>query len=207
MPVNVVDAPLPVVDGLELSARHRELLNPGGLLVGRDGETHRLPRYFYEIDSWDRALATQLSANFGLWEFIDVDVREPAVLRIFPRYVPIAVSMLAAALEMFRMEVGVPVRVMANGGYRSPSHAFSTGGSPHCWATAADIYRIGSEYLDTPQRIDRYGTIARRVLPFSRIRPSGDAITATDDHLHVDIGYVTVVPRGASERDGDEGVR
>ena len=207
MPVSVVDAPLPVVDGLALSARHRDLLNPGGLLVGRDGETHRLPRYFYEIDSWDRALATPLSANFGLWEFIDVDVREPSLLRIFPRYVPIAVSMLAAALEMFRMEVGVPVRVTANGGYRSPSHALSTGGSPHCWATAADIYRIGSEYLDTPQRIERYGGIARRVLPFSRIRPSGDAIAATDDHLHIDIGYVTVVPRGASERNDDEGVR
>ena len=207
MPVNVVEAPLPVVDGLELSTRHRELLTPGGLLVGRDGETHRLPRYFYEIDSWDRALATPLSANFGLWEFIDVDVREPAPLRIFPRYVPIAVSMLAAALEMFRMEVGVPVRIMANGGYRSPSHALSSGGSPHCWATAADIYRVGSEYLDTPQRIDRYGVIARRVLPFSRIRPAGDAIAPTDDHLHVDLGYVTVVPRGASERDDGEGVR
>lgn len=51
MSVSVLDAPLPVVDGLELSARHRELLNPGGFLVGRDGETHRLPRYFYEIDS------------------------------------------------------------------------------------------------------------------------------------------------------------
>ena len=119
MSVSVLEAPLPVVDGLELSAPHRELLNPGGFLVGRDGETHRLPRYFYEIDSWDRALATPLSAHFGLWEFIDVDVREPAVLRIFPRYVPTAVSMLAAALEMFRMEVGVPVRIMANGGYRA----------------------------------------------------------------------------------------
>jgi hypothetical protein len=47
--------------------------------------------------------------------------------------------------------------------------------------------------------------VLRRVLPFSRIRPSGDAIAATDDHLHVDIGYVTVVPRGASEGDDETG--
>ena len=201
-----VEAPLPIVDGLELSPRHRELLNPGGLLIGRDGERHRLPRYFYEIDSWDRALAIELSPHFGLWEFIDVDVREPALLRIFPRYVPTAVSMLAAALETFRGEVGAPVRITANGGYRSPSHALSSGGSPHCWATAADIYRIGNDFLDTPAKIERYGTILRRVLPFSRIRPTGDAILATDDHLHLDIGYVTSVPRGTSEID-DEGAR
>ena len=201
--MTVVGTPLPVVDGLTLSPRHRELLNPGGLLVGRDGETHRLPRYFYEVDSWGRALETSLSAHFGLWEFIDVDVREPGTLRTFPRYVPCAVSTLASALEAFRQEVGAPVRIMANGGYRSPSHAVSTGGSPHCWGTAADIYRVGSEFLDTPQRIERYGATLRRVLPFSRIRPSGDAIIGTDDHLHVDIGYVTVVPRGASERDDE----
>ena len=90
-----VEAPLPIVDGLELPPRHRELLNPGGLLIGRDGERHRLPRYFYEIDSWDRALAIELSPHFGLWEFIDVDVREQAPLRIFPRYVPTAVSMFS----------------------------------------------------------------------------------------------------------------
>ncbi len=195
--------PLPVVDGLELPEPQRALLNPGGLLAGRDGETHRLPRYFYRIDSWEQALATPVSPNFGLWEFVDVDVREPAALRMFPRYVPTAVSLLAAALETFRGEVGMPVRIAANGGYRSPSHALSTGGSPHCWATAADIYRLGSEYLDTPARIERYGTIARRVLPFARVRPTGAAIGLADDHLHVDIGYVTAVPRGASERDDE----
>jgi len=195
--------PLPIVDGLTLSQRHRELLDPGGLLVGRDGETHRLPRYFYEIASWDVALSTTLSAHFALWEFIDVDVRESETLRGFPRYVPCAVSMLASALETFRLDAGGPVRIMANGGYRSPAHTLTTGASPHCWGTAADIYRIGSEYLDTPQRIDRCAVMLRRVLPFSRIRPEGEAIAPTDDHLHVDIGYVTVVPRGASERDDE----
>jgi hypothetical protein len=199
--------PLPIVDGLTLSVEQQALLTPGGLLVGRDGETHRLPRYFYEIASWDVALQTSLSAHFAVWEFIDVDVREAAALRLFPRYVPCAVSMLASALETFRLEVGAPVRIMANGGYRSPAHTITTGGSPHCWGTAADIYRIGPEYLDTPQRIDRYAAILRRVLPFSRIRPTGEAIAPTDDHLHVDLGYVTVVPRGASERDDETALR
>src|SRR5436305_7679795 len=106
---------LPIVDGLALPPRHRALLNPGGLLVGRDGETHRLPRYFYEIASWDVALGTELSPHFAAWEFIDVDVREPGILRTFPRYVPCAVSILASALEAFRNEVGAPVRIMANG--------------------------------------------------------------------------------------------
>lgn len=199
-----IEAPLPVIDGLALAATHRDLLNPGGLLTGRDGETHRLPRYFYEITSWEVALATQVSAHFGLWEFIDVDVREASPLRAFPRYVPCAVSLLAAALEVFRGEVGAPVRIMANGGYRSPAHTLSTGGSPHCWGTAADIYRIGPELLDTPSRIERYAAALRRAIPFSRIRPTGDSIIATDDHVHIDIGYVTVVPRGASEQDGRE---
>ena len=201
MTERVVQAPLPVVDGLNLPASHRELLDPGGLLIGRDGEGHRLPRYFYEIESWAVALATPLSAHFGLWEFIDVDRHEASTLRVFPRYVPCAVSMLAAALEVFRVEVGAPVRIMPNGGYRSPSHTLSTGGSPHCWGTAADIFRIGSELLDTPARIERYGAVLRRAVPFSRIRPTGDTIIATDDHIHVDIGYVTVVPRGASEHE------
>jgi hypothetical protein len=199
--------PLPVVDGLTLPAAHREVLRPGDLLVGRDGETHRLPRYFYEVDSWERALETPLSAHFALWEFMDVDVREASVLRAFPRYVPCAVSMLASALETFRAEVGAPVRIMANGGYRSPSHGATTGGSPHCWATAADLFQIGSESLDTPQRIERYAAVLRRVLPFSRIRPTGSAITPTDDHLHVDLGYVTSVPRGASEDGNQEATR
>ena len=143
-----------------------------------------------------RALATPLSAHFALWEFIDVDVREPALLRIFPRYVPVrgqharrrarAVSLGSRRARAHHGQRRLPLAV---------ARAVDRRGSPHCWGTAANIYRIGPDYLDTPQRIERYAAIARRVLPFSRIRPSGDAIAATDDHLHVDIGYVTVVPR------------
>jgi hypothetical protein len=105
-----------------------------------------------------------------VWEFIDVDLCEPAVLREYPRYVPCAVALLAAALQVLRAEVAVPIRVAANGGYRSPAHAGSIGASPHCWATAANIYRIGSETIDNEERIERYGAVAGRVIAgWSRI--------------------------------------
>jgi hypothetical protein len=201
MPLSVADAILPVVDGLMLPALHRDLLGPGELVRAADGELHRLPRYFYEVETWALALATPLSPHFGLWEFLDVDLRERAPLRLFPRYVPCAVAVLAAALEGFRLEVGAPVRIAANGGYRSPSHGASGAGSPHCWGTAADIYRVGSDLLDTPDRIERYAAALRRALPFASIRPAAGEAGAADDHLHIDLGYVTVVPRGTSEQD------
>ncbi len=204
MAVTLTDAILPIVDGASLSRVHRDLLKPDEWMRGRDGESHRLPRYFFEVESWPVALATPLTAHFGLWEFMDVDLREPPPLRAFPRYVPCAVGLLAAALEIFRLEVGAPVRIAANGGYRSPSHGGSGAGSPHSWGAAANIYRIGPDLVDTQERIERYTAVIRRLLPLVWVRPYGADISMADDHLHVDIGYVTVVPRGASERDRGE---
>jgi hypothetical protein len=201
MSVSVNDLALPVLDGRALPAAHRELLRPGDLVRARDGQRHRLPRYFYQIDSWTLARETQITPHFALWEFIDVDVREAAPLRVFPRYVPCAVTLLAAALEMFRFTIGAPVRIAANGGYRSPAHGGSDAGSPHCWAAAADIFAIGADLTDSEERIGRFGAVARAALPFFWVRPYGIGPGATDDHLHVDIGYVTLVPPGASEHD------
>ena len=201
MSVIVADAVLPVVDGLELPSPQRDLLKPGELLRGRNGEVHRLPRYFYEVQSWALALATPLTAHFGLWEFMDVDLREPSPLRLFPRYVPCAVQALAAALELFRLDVGVPVRIAANGGYRSPAHAGSASGSPHCWGAAANIYRVGADLLDDQEQIERYAAVVRRLLPFVWTRPYGFGVGTANDHLHVDLGYLTLVPQGASEQD------
>jgi hypothetical protein len=203
MPLNLVDSVLRVVDGRTLSREYRDLLEPGDWLHGHDGASHRLPRFFYEVDSWPLALSTPLTPHFGLWEFLDVDVREAGPLRQFPRYVPCAVVLLAAVLEMFRLEAGAPVRISANGGYRSPSHARTRGASPHAWGTAADVYCVGSDLLDSPDRIERYAAAARRGLPFATVRPYGSEAAATDDHLHIDIGYVTVVPPGTSERDDE----
>ena len=199
MAMNVAAALLPIVDGALLPAALRELLKPGEWMRGRDGELHRLPRFFYEVEAWTLALATPLTAHFGLWEFLDVDLREASPLRAFPRYVPCAVTLLATALEVFRLDVGLPVRIAANGGYRSPSHAQSRPGSTHCWGTAANIYGVGTDLVDSQERIERHAAAIRRLLPFAWVRPYGSEIGTADDHLHVDLGYVQVVPRGVCE--------
>ena len=123
--------PLRIVDGLDLSATHRSLLMPDTIVRDYHVRKRRLPRFFYAVDSWTAALETHLTPHFALWEFMTVDLYEPEPLRRFPRYVPCAVSMLAAHLEVFRLQLGAPVYIAANGGYRSPSHGRSNVGSPH----------------------------------------------------------------------------
>ena len=188
--------PLPIVDGSALDDAHRSLLRPDEVVVCPDGVPRRLPRYFYQVDSWAQALETRLTENFSLWEFIDVDLYEPDVLRQYPRFVPCAVTLLAAHLEIVRDELSATVHISANGGYRSPAHRRSTPGSPHAWATAANIYRIGSDYMDTRDRIDKYNSIAARLLPGMWTRPYGHTAGTVDDHLHFDLGYVSMTPHG-----------
>jgi hypothetical protein len=131
----------------------------------------------------------------------EVDLYEAPLLRKYPRYVPCGVAVLAAALEVLRAEVGAPVRVAANGGYRSPAHALSKSGSPHCWATAANIFRIGADYLDSDEKIQRYAALVARTIAGCWTRPYGSDTGFADDHLHIDLGYVTVAPRGMTEAD------
>lgn len=196
--------PLRVVDALELDEPRRESLRPGALIEDREGRARRLPRYFYEVTSWKQALATQLTPHFGMWELLDVDFREAPPAREFPRYVPCAITLLAAQLEILRMKVGAVVRVAANGGYRSPSHESSTVASPHLWGTAADVYRIGDELMDSQERIEKYIRVAREVLPGIWTRPFGEAPGFGFDHVHIDLGYVTVVPHDAADEDGTD---
>ena len=191
--------PLPLVDARTLDDARRAALRPDDCVEDRSGDPHRLPRWFYEVDSWDTATKTRLTDHFTLHEFMGVDVRETAVLREFPRYVPIAVTLLAAHLELLRLAVGTYVWVAANGGYRSPSHALTDHASPHCWGTAANIYRVGDDFLDTRERIERIATIATRVTPALWVRPYGAEKGFADDHLHVDIGYARLTPRGRDE--------
>ena len=187
---------LPVVDGFALEETHRLLLRPDELMPDATGELRRLPRFFLEVDSWQTAMSTRLAEHFTLAEFMVVDVREAAALREFPRHIPCAVTLLAAQLEMFRREAAAPVYIAANGGYRTPAHRLSDYGSTHCWATAANIYRIGDEYLDTRERIEKYGRMANRVMPGCRVRPYGSGKGYADDHLHIDFGYVVQIPHG-----------
>ncbi|MDQ3169253.1 MAG: hypothetical protein M3Q55_03815 [Acidobacteriota bacterium] len=186
--------PLPIVDGLALGETYRALLRPDEPVTAPDGAPRRLPRYFYQVDSWAQALEVRLSENFSLWEFIDVDLYEPDLLRQYPRYVPCSVTLLAAHLEIFRAAVSATVHISANGGYRSPAHRRSTAGSPHAWATAANIYRIGGDDLDTRDRIERFSATAARLLPGIWTRPYGQLAGHVDDHIHLDLGYVTMTP-------------
>ena len=188
--------PLPLVDGCELDEERRAALRPGEWIEDREGNAHQLPRWFYEVDSWDTATRTRVAEHFTLHELMGVDVREARALRQFPRYVPTTVTLLAAHLELLRQAVGTFVWVAANGGYRSPTHALTSYASPHCWGAAANIYRIGEEWLDTPDRIEKYATVARRVSPALWVRPFGPTKGFADDHLHVDIGYTRQTPRG-----------
>jgi hypothetical protein len=193
--------PLPVVDALTLDERHRRVLLPDQLLRDRQGRARRLPRFFYEVDSWQTAQSIELTEHFSLWEFLTVDVREAEPLRTFPRYVPCAVTALAAHLELLREAVGTFIHIAANGGYRSPEHALTDSATTHCWGTAANIYRIGDDYLDSQERIERYARMAEKRIPGCWIRPYGHDKGVADDHLHVDLGYMLVVPREApSER-------
>jgi hypothetical protein len=189
-----------VVDGLTLSPEHRALLRPGEMLAVTADETHRLPRFFYEIESWQHAKETKLTPHFTLSELITVDCRETdLLLQAFPHYVPCAVTVLARYLEDFRAQVEGPVCVAVNGGYRSPAHRLSGRPSAHLWATAANIYRIGDTWLDSQKSIERYARLAESLGPEVFARPYGPAPGETDDHLHFDLGYLLSTPRGYSE--------
>src|SRR2546423_10199249 len=94
--------PLRVVDGLTLPPEYRKALRPGEDWKDSNAFPRQLPRYFYEIPSWDSAMKVELATHFLLWEFIQVDVREAPALRTFPRYVPCAITLLAVCLERFR---------------------------------------------------------------------------------------------------------
>lgn len=186
--------PLPLVRLEELPDDVRELLRPGETLRDRKGVARTLPASFLRVDSWAQARETMLAPHFALSELIGVDVREAPLLRTFPRYVPCAIVLLAASLELLRLEVGTYVHVAANGGYRSPRHALSRHASRHCWGTAANIYRIGDTFLDTREEIEKYAAIAQRVMPGVWTRPYGQEDGEADDHLHVDLGYTVFDP-------------
>ena len=182
--------PLPLIDGRSLPEDVRALLRPGETVTCADGVVRALPRSFYRVDSWAQALEVRLTSNFSLWEFMDVDLYEPDLLRQYPRYVPSAVSLLAAHLELLRQEVATTVHIAANGGYRSPAHRRSSAGSPHAWGIAANVYRIGSDYLDTRERIERINATVARILPAVFTRPYGSTAGTVDDHVHLDLGFI-----------------
>ncbi|MEO8383490.1 MAG: hypothetical protein ABI779_27785 [Acidobacteriota bacterium] len=191
---------LKVVDAYDLDDELRAALKPGELVRDSEGRRHRLPRYFYEIPSHEVALATRLSPHFGLNEFILWDLKEHARLHAYPRYVPCAIRLLAFYLEQFRAACGASVHIAVNGGYRSPSHKVNMSASPHMWGTSADVYRIGTGILKSKDAIEKYNVLAEDVSDEVRVLPYGPVTGKNaDDHVHLDLGYITLIPREISE--------
>ena len=191
---------LKVVDAYDLDDELRSILKPGEMVRDGQGRRHRLPRYFYEIPSHEVALGTRLTAHFGLNEFVLADLKEASRLHGYPRYVPCAIRILAFYLEQFRTAAGASVHIAVNGGYRSPSHKLSLNASPHMWGTAADVYRIGSNILRTREAIEKYNDIAEDLSDEVNVLPYGHVTGRNaDDHVHLDLGYMTLVPREISE--------
>jgi hypothetical protein len=184
------------VDGLTLSAEYRAALRPGEAIKDENGKLHHFPRFFFEVPSWEEARSLRIATHFSLSELMTVDSREAdLLLRTFPHYVPCAILALARYLEDLRREVDAPVFICANGGYRSPGHRSNKLPGLHSWGTAADIYRIGDSYLDDEKSITRYGRIAASLGAEVYVR----SYAPGDDHLQVDLGFLTLVPRECSE--------
>src|SRR5260370_42708357 len=94
------------IDGLDLARQHRALLQPGEAKQDLHGNVHHLPRFLYEIASWDEARHIRLTPHFTVAELMMVDCREADVLlREFPHYVPCAILLLPRFLEDCRRQV------------------------------------------------------------------------------------------------------
>ena len=191
---------LKVVDAFDLDDELRTILKPGEMVKDSQGRRHRLPRYFYEIPSHEAALATRLTQHFAMNEFVLNDLKEAPRLQQYPRYVPCAIRILAFYLEQFRTACGASVHIAVNGGYRSPSHKLSLHATPHMWGTAADVYRIGTSILKTKELIEKYNDIAEDLSEDIMVLPYGHTTGRNaDDHVHLDLGFVSLIPREISE--------
>ncbi len=189
-----------VVDAFDLDDELRSLLKPGEMVRDEEGRRHRLPRYFYEVPSHDAAVQIRLTPHFGLNEFILVDLKEAPRLQQFPRYIPCAVRLLAFFLEQFRSAAGGSVHIAVNGGYRSPGHKMAFHATEHMWGTAADIHRVGPNILKTKELIERFNDAAEELSDDVTVMPYGhETGKNVDDHIHIDLGYVLVIPREISE--------
>jgi hypothetical protein len=70
---------------------------------------------------------------------------------------------------------------------------------PHIWATAADIYRVGDVYLDDSKSVERFARVAESIGQEVTVKPFGHGPGETDDHLHLELGYLSLIPASFSE--------
>jgi hypothetical protein len=71
------------------------------------------------------------------------------------------------------------------------------------WGTAADLYRIGPQVLNEKDTIERFNRMAEETSDELWVMPYGHEIGKTDDHIHLDLGYISLVPREMSEDRSD----
>jgi hypothetical protein len=55
--------------------------------------------------------------------------------------------------------------------------------------------------MDSRDKIEKYSRIARETLPGIWTRPFGGAPGQAFDHVHLDLGYVTVAPHDAPDEE------
>lgn len=163
------------------------------------GRRHRLPRYFYEVPSHGEAREIRLAPHFGMNEFILVDIKEAPRLQQFPRYVPCAVRLLAFYLQRLREIAGASIHISVNGSYRSPAHKMAMAATPHMWGVAVDIYRIGNTILNSEEAIQKYNRMAEEMSDDWYVMPYGHELGKADDHIHIDLGYLSLIPREINE--------
>jgi hypothetical protein len=190
---------LKIVDAFDLDDDLRATLRPSEMVRDKHGRRHRLPRYFYEVPSHEAGMEIWLTPHFRLTEFVQVDIRETDRLQEWPRYVPCAVRILAFYLQRLRETIGLSMHVSVNGGYRSPAHKLAHDATPHMWGTAADFYRVGTTIVNDRELIEKYNRIAEELSDDVYAMPYGHELGLADDHIHLDLGYITVIPREISE--------
>ena len=173
------------------------LLRPGEVVADALRRQHTLPRFLR--DQIVGAGQSHALAPHFIAELITVDCREARCCSKSFRTTCRArfrSSALSGSVSPARRCAGF---IAANGGYRSPAHAFCQPPDPHAWATAANIYRVGDHWLDDREAIEKYARLAEAVAPEFFAKPFGFGPDETDDHLHLDLGYVTFVPRDCDE--------
>ncbi|HUO85361.1 MAG TPA: hypothetical protein VM534_09625, partial [Thermoanaerobaculia bacterium] len=62
---------------------------------------------------------------------------------------------------------------------------------------------IGPRLVNDPESIERYGRLAAELTDDFWVMPFGHDPGTADDHLHLDLGYVSVVPRDLGEEPHD----
>ena len=148
---------------------------PAASLSDAQGQAHQLPRYFYEIPSWDVADG---AAALGALRAVGVHPHRRARSRAAAHVSALrAVRDHAAwrsASSSFAARCGTYVHIAANGGYRSPAHALTVHATPHAWGTAVNIYRVGDTMLDEREALEHYAGVAYKSMPGVYVRPFGN---------------------------------